>query len=35
MYLKVYLKLTYEDEKLSGYWETEEGDSNTIELIRI
>ncbi len=33
-YLSVYTTLTVEGDKMSGYWETEDGNSATIELER-
>ncbi|NIO49902.1 MAG: hypothetical protein GTN73_10800 [Candidatus Aminicenantes bacterium] len=33
-YMKVYTTLTVEGDKMSGYWETEDGNSATIELKR-
>lgn len=34
-YITVYLNLTVEEDKMSGYWETEDGTSSSIELERI
>ncbi len=33
-YMKVYTTLTVEGDKMSGHWETEDGNSSTIELER-
>ncbi|NOR21657.1 MAG: hypothetical protein GQ476_03040 [Candidatus Aminicenantes bacterium] len=33
-YMTVYATLTVEGDKMSGYWETEDGNSSTIELER-
>ncbi|MCK4363866.1 MAG: hypothetical protein KAW85_03625 [Candidatus Aminicenantes bacterium] len=33
-YMTVYATLTVEENKMSGHWETEDGNSSTIELER-
>jgi len=33
-YMTVYATLTVEGDKMSGYWETEDGNSSTIELVK-
>ncbi|MFQ6070728.1 MAG: hypothetical protein ACE5LC_09450 [Candidatus Aminicenantales bacterium] len=34
-YMKVYVTLNVEGEKMSGYWETEDGSSGSIELEKV